>query len=175
MQITVEEGDITRFVGSALVVPIISGSDWDDTLHQALRRAAGNYYHIQIGVQWQERYSGFSNIVYIPGQPHSELPFGDVMFVFDRLKVPLRAIVAEVLEQANRRKVQTLLVPPLRTGEWGGLYSEPTGSAAFELILALREFNHCIRLNSLRRVTCVVNDNPGVAHQLKQLLALSAS
>ncbi|HSX01898.1 MAG TPA: hypothetical protein VLI05_01135 [Candidatus Saccharimonadia bacterium] len=172
MDITVAEGDIMKFAGSAVVIPVKPKGDNDDHLNRALREVAGSYYHDKLTL-CRAVMPSRCRAIHLVHKPELDLPVGDVIFVIDDLAQPLRKTVATALKEAEEQHLGMLRLPLLRTGEQAGLREEPTGTAAFETVVALREFTHYSRPRLLRDVTCVVNDAE-TAQQLEQLLALSA-
>lgn len=167
-QVRVQVGDITRMPAQALISNINSEGMWWGGIDGAIQGAAGNQFHTQ-AAQVLER-SGLQEgqTVHARAQQPHKGAFGDVVFVVDDGRKPLREIVLEGLRAADRAGMQSVSLPAMRTGVMAG--PAGPGAALREMAAGIQQFQG-ENPASVRDIQVVVYKDPTMARALQEELA----
>ncbi len=156
----VEQGDIARVPAQAIVTTIDSAKNWRGPTDHAISGVAGGQYHAQ--ALWQaEQAPLYDGQILLANrmQPHGGA-FEKVLFLVDDLKRPVGDVVSAGLLEADRLKLNSVTLPPLRPDQPGS--TEAVASA-------IKRFSQAQPVH-LRQVTVVVSDNPQLAEDYRNAL-----
>lgn len=167
-QVRVQVGDITRMPAQALISNINSEGMWWGGIDGAIQGVAGNQFHTQ-AAQVLER-SGLQEgqTVHARAQQPHKGAFGDVVFVVDDGRKPLREIVLEGLRAADRAGMQSVSLPAMRTGVMAG--PAGPGAALREMAAGIKQFQS-ENPASVRDIQVAVYKDAGMARALQEELA----
>ena len=154
--VNVFNGDITQYEAAGLITAINSGGLWFGAIDGAIQQSAGKMFHYQALAAMP---LSDGQVVFAPASDGHGGRFGSVVFVVDDLKRPLREIVAAGLREAERRALDSVTIPMIRTGVMLGAHEPTVGTALDEMVLAVREFLATSPVNP-QRISLVVYDNP---------------
>lgn len=130
IKIQITQGDIARFPASALLTPINSGGVWWGAIDGVIERHCGRQFHNQARARMPLR---DGQTVYAKKQQNHSAAFGDVIFVIDDLRRPLREILLAGLLEADANGITDLSIPAMRTGVMLGQFERTLEATIKEL------------------------------------------
>ena len=169
LKINVTSGDITRTVEivDAIATLVNSGGIWFSGVDRAIQRRCGNYYHAHLADQMNFVSDG--KVFIVNGKSSRNYNFKDVIFVIDDLTLPLKTLVFNTLEAAQKAGYKRIAMPSMRTGIMLGIVEETT----LDTILAIKQGFFTFKEkypNSALIVDVIVYDNTDLERLLKNNL-----
>lgn len=135
-KVNVVDGDITQVRADALITAINPRGSWYGGLDRAIRSVSGGMFHNQAEAAMPLT---DGQVVYAPELEPHEGKFAAVLFVVDGLQRPLHEVVTNVLNDADKRRLQVISLPAIRTGFMEGK-RETRNRALDDLARAINDF-----------------------------------
>lgn len=159
IKIQITQGDIAKFPAAALLTPINSGGAWWGAIDDVIERHCGRQFHDQARARMplQE-----GQTIYAKKRQNHRAAFGDVIFVIDDTRRPLREILLAGLLEAEAHGISDLSIPAMRTGVKLGMFERTLEATIRELAEGTLLFTDT-GPKHLRTATFVVyNDQPTI-------------
>ena len=166
MRILVETGDVARVKADALITAINSGGMWFGGIDGVIRRVAGDLFHRQAA--YAMPLSDGQTVVAKRVTVHAG-DFGDVIFVVDDLKQPLRNVIYAGLKAAAEAGCKSVSLPMIRMGVMLGAVEKSKEEAVIEMSAAVDEF--LTEPNGLEQIVFVVYNDPETEELLRRAVA----
>lgn len=153
-RVEVKQGDIRTEPSDALITAINSGKMWFGGIDGAIQSVAGNQFHAQAAAQDLRDLK----TVVAKGGNGNRGKFGNVVFVVDDLKSPLRRVLMAGLEAADKEGFKVVTIPGIRLGVMLGIVEKTLEAAYAELEAGVTTFLKSHPNTSLKHVKFVMRD-----------------
>lgn len=167
MKIQVVSGDIAQVPARALITAIGSGDTFKGAIDEVIRRCAGEMFHDQVRAMMRRR---DGQVVIAPSTQSHSGTFSTVVFVIDDLQRRLRDIVRLALQATDDERLDSVVLPVMRTGVMAGHFETVQG-AMDDLATAVRGFADT-QPAYLERISVAVYHNPSQEQYLRHALGL---
>ncbi|HNB23848.1 MAG TPA: hypothetical protein PKZ32_15640 [Candidatus Melainabacteria bacterium] len=160
-------GDIGKVQVDALITPINSEGMWWGALDGVIERNAGGQFHAQAAAA-MPLVDG--QVVVAAKTAAHRGAFDNVVFVVDDLRAPLRDVVFNGLQAAEKAGYQSVSLPALRTGVMAGKVEKTVQQTVDEMAAGVKSFMET-GPKSLKDIKFVVYNNDEILSKLTAALA----
>jgi O-acetyl-ADP-ribose deacetylase (regulator of RNase III) len=164
-------GDITMIDSDAIITAINSGRLWFGGIDGAIRKVAGNIYHVQVpNVELTDL-----DIIIARGDHNNHKgKFDNVVFVVDDLRSELSDVIAIGLEEADTAGFKKVTIPAIRTGVMLGAVEKSLEQVADEYMKGIMRYVDRKRVNrevpGIHTIIFVTYNNPKLEEILHNVL-----
>ncbi len=160
-------GDIGKVQADALITPINSEGMWWGALDGVIQRNAGMQFHAQAAAAMP---LADGQVVLAAKTAAHRGAFDNVVFVVDDLRKPLRDVVFNGLQAAEKAGYQSVSLPALRTGVMAGKVEKTVQQTVDEMAAGVKSFM-ATGPKSLKDIKFVVYNNDEILSKLTAALA----